>query len=496
MKKILIANRGEIALRIIRSAREMGIKTVAIFSEADRKAPFVRMANESVCIGPPPSNESYLQMDKILQVAKERKVEGIHPGYGFLSENSTFSKKVKNAGLTFIGPPASSMDTMGNKLKAKAAVKKYNIPLLPGTDKPLDNIKEAQKIATDIGFPVLIKAAAGGGGKGMRIVNKKEELKEQLERAISEAESSFGTGAVFLEKYIASPRHIEIQVLSDSHGNHLYLFERECSIQRRHQKVIEEAPSSVLTPELRKKMGESAVGVAKACDYTGAGTVEFLVDENRNHYFLEMNTRLQVEHPVTEMITGMDLVKEQIGIANGNPIPCKQKELTFKGHAIELRLYAENPANKFLPDTGTLSTFKQADGPGVRVDSGFEEGMEIPVYYDPMIAKLIVYEQTRDRAIQRMIRAINDFQLEGVKNTLDFGKFVMNHKAFQTGEYNTHFVDNYYNPEKLQQHYKEEAQIASIMAAGILNEEKRRKKKLLDNQNQNQAWKKNRKELR
>ncbi|HEX2901728.1 MAG TPA: biotin carboxylase N-terminal domain-containing protein, partial [Bacteroidia bacterium] len=371
MKKILVANRGEIALRVMRSAKEMGIRTVAIYSEADRQSPHVRFADEAYCIGPAPSNQSYLLGDKIIALCKEHGVDGIHPGYGFLSENSGFAAKVAEAGIAFIGPSPQSMDVMGSKLAAKAAVKDFDVPLVPGTAEAITDIPAAKAIAAKIGFPILIKASAGGGGKGMRVVDRIEDFEEQMDRAVSEAVSSFGDGAVFIEKFVGSPRHIEIQVLGDHHGNIVYLFERECSVQRRHQKVVEEAPSSILTPALRKRMGEAAVNVARSCNYYNAGTVEFLVDEELNFYFLEMNTRLQVEHPVTEMITGLDLVKEQIKIARGERLGFSQEDLHIQGHAIEIRVYAEDPMNNFLPDIGTLEVYKRPQGHGIRLDDGF-----------------------------------------------------------------------------------------------------------------------------
>jgi len=449
MKKILVANRGEIALRVMRTCRDMGIKTVAVFSEADRKAPFVVYADEAVCIGPPESAKSYLNADKIIEVAKQLHVDGIHPGYGFLSENAAFSDKVKKAGLIFIGPSAEAMRMMGDKLSAKHAAKKHNIPMVPGSDGAITDTKEAIKVAKEVGFPILIKASAGGGGKGMRVVEKEDLLEEQIKLASSEAKSAFGDGAVFIERYVKSPRHIEIQVMGDNHGNAVYLFERECSVQRRHQKVIEEAPSSILTPAIRKEMGECAVRIAKACNYSGAGTVEFLLDENLNFYFLEMNTRLQVEHPVTECITGIDLVKEQINVARGNKLSFKQEDLGIYGHAIEVRVYAEDPANNFLPDIGKLRIYNAPKGPGVRVDDGFEEGMEIPIYYDSMISKLITYGKDREEAIQRMIRAIDEYKISGVETTLAFCKFVMQHEAFVSGKFDTHFVTKYFKPEML-----------------------------------------------
>jgi acetyl/propionyl-CoA carboxylase alpha subunit len=341
----------------MRSAREMGIKTVAIYSEADRDAPFVKYADEAVCVGPPPSNESYLQVDKIIKVCQELGVDGLHPGYGFLSENADATRKITKAGITFIGPSPEAMELMGDKLKAKETVKSYNIPMVPGTDEAIEDIAAAKKIAEGIGFPILIKAAAGGGGKGMRVVEDVDEFEEQMDRAVSEAVSSFGNGAVFIEKYVGSPRHIEIQIVADSHGNIVYLFERECSIQRRHQKVIEEAPSAVLTPEIREAMGKCAADVARSCDYVGAGTVEFLLENNKDFYFLEMNTRLQVEHPVTEMISGVDLVKEQINIARGEQLSFTQEEMEINGHSFEVRVYAEDPMNNFLPDIGRLNTY-------------------------------------------------------------------------------------------------------------------------------------------
>ncbi len=465
MKKILIANRGEIALRVMRSAKEMGIATVAVFSEADRNAPFVRYADEAVCIGPPPSNQSYLQGDKIIEVCKKLGVEGIHPGYGFLSENAGFARAVKAAGITLIGPSPEAMEIMGDKLSAKSAAKKYNIPMVPGTEGAVSDVEEAKKVALEVGLPVLIKASAGGGGKGMRIVEKIEELAEQMERAISEALSSFGDGSVFIERYVAGPRHIEIQVLADNHGNVVHLFERECSIQRRHQKVVEEAPSAILTPELRAAMGKSACDVARSCNYSGAGTVEFLVDENRNYYFLEMNTRLQVEHPVSEMISGVDLVKEQINVARGEKLSFTQQDLNINGHALEIRVYAEDPANNFLPDIGRLTTYRRPMGPGVRVDDGFEEGMDIPIYYDPMIAKLITHGKDRSEAIARMVRAIDEYEITGCQTTLAFCRWAIQHPAFVSGDFDTHFVKKYFTPDVLNNENEQEMLVAALAAA-------------------------------
>jgi acetyl-CoA carboxylase biotin carboxylase subunit len=447
--KILVANRGEIAVRVMRSAREMGIATVAVYSEADRGAPHVRFADEAVLIGPAPSSESYLVIDKVISAAIDTGAQAIHPGYGFLSENPVFARKVQEAGLVLIGPSAHSMEIMGSKLAAKSAAKQYGIPLVPGTDEAISDVDEARKIAQEVGFPILIKASAGGGGKGMRIVEEVGQFDEMLQRAVSEATSAFGDGSVFIERYVSSPRHIEIQVLGDTQGNIVYLFERECSVQRRHQKVVEEAPSSVLTPEIRKAMGECAVQVARSCNYVGAGTVEFLLDEKLNFYFLEMNTRLQVEHPVTEMITGVDLVKEQIRIAQGEPISFSQNDLKIHGHAVEIRVYAEDPANGFLPDIGKLVRYVRPQGPGIRVDDGYEEGMQIPIYYDPMISKLITWGETRQDAIDRMVRAIDEYLVIGCETTLPFCRFVMLHPAFTSGHFDTHFVKHYFTPDKL-----------------------------------------------
>jgi len=473
IKKLLVANRGEIALRIMRSAREMGIQTVAVFSEADRNALHVRFADEAICIGPPPSSQSYLVIANIIEAAKKVNADAIHPGYGFLSENEDFAAAVKKAGLIFIGPSAESIELMGSKLAAKAAAAKFNVPLVPGTAEPISDIAKAKKIANEIGYPILIKASAGGGGKGMRIVNSESEFEEQMERAISEAMSAFGDGSVFIEKYVTQPRHIEFQIFGDQHGNVVHLFERECSIQRRHQKVIEEAPSSILTPALRKKMGEAAVNVAKAARYYNAGTVEFIVDENKNFFFLEMNTRLQVEHPVTELITGLDLVKLQIKIAEGEKLPFSQEDLSIHGHAIEVRVYAEDPANNFLPDIGTLKTYKRPQGHGIRVDDGFEQGMAIPFYYDPMIAKMICHDETRERAIQKTIRAIDEYEITGLETTLGFCKYVMNHEAFRSGNFDTKFVEKYFKPEVLKEQSGQDEEILSaVLASEIMNEVK------------------------
>lgn len=473
MKKILIANRGEIALRVMRSAKKMGITTVAVYSEIDRNAPHVLFADESICLGPAPSSESYLLGDKIIKESLRLGVDGIHPGYGFLSENAQFAKNVTDAGIKFIGPSPHSIRVMGSKLAAKETVKAYDIPMVPGIDEAVEDPEKAIEIAKEIGFPILIKASAGGGGKGMRVVEKSSELAEQMKRAISEAESAFGDGSVFIEKYISSPRHIEIQILADQHGKTLYLFERECSIQRRHQKVVEEAPSVVVDEDLRKRMGEAAVKVAESCNYEGAGTVEFLLDEHKDFYFLEMNTRLQVEHPVTELISGVDLVEEQIKVARGEHLSIQQEDLKINGHALELRVYAEDPRNNFLPSIGTLEVYKKPTGEGVRLDDGYREGMDIPIYYDPMIAKLVTHGSTRAEAIRKMVEAIADFTIKGVETTLEFGTFVCKHEAFLSGNFDTHFVKNYFTPERIQAADDELAEIAAQVALNIFLEKKK-----------------------
>ena len=463
MKKLLVANRGEIALRVMRTARRMGLATVAVYSEADRRAPHVTFADEAVLLGPPPSSDSYLRMDRVIEAARATGADAIHPGYGFLSENAEFARRVGAAGLTFVGPRPHAIEVMGNKLAAKAAVADYDIPMVPGIDEAVSEVAVAMEVARSIGFPILIKAAAGGGGKGMRVVQAEAELEEQMQRAISEAASAFGDGSVFIEKYIAAPRHIELQVLADTHGNTVHLFERDCSIQRRHQKVVEEAPSAVLTPELRQRMGAAAVEVARACDYVGAGTVEFLLDEDGSFYFLEMNTRLQVEHPVTELITGLDLVEQQLRVARGERLAFTQDELSITGHALELRVYAEDPLNNFLPSIGTLTTYRPPYDTA-RVDDGFTEGMTVPIYYDPMIAKLITYGATRAEAIERMLAAIEAYRIEGIETTLPFGRFVCQHPAFRSGDFSTNFVPRYFSAEALAEQDREQLEVAALIA--------------------------------
>ena len=445
MKKVLVANRGEIARRVIRTLNKMNISSVAVYSDADRNAPFVFEADEAVHIRPSPSSESYLIQDKIIADCKNLNVDAIHPGYGFLSENAAFAERLKQENIILIGPSPEAMKVMGDKLSAKQTVKAYDVPLVPGIDEAVSDFKKAIEVANQIGYPVLIKASAGGGGKGMRLVEKEDDLEEQMKLAQSEARSSFGDDAVFVEKFVTKPRHIEIQVFADNHDNYVHLFERECSIQRRHQKVIEEAPSAVLTPELREEMGQAAIAVAKACNYSGAGTVEFLLDADLNFYFLEMNTRLQVEHPVTEEITGLDLVEWQIRVARGEKLPKKQEELSINGHAMEVRVYAEDALNNFTPDIGSLERYRRPDFDFVRVDDAFEEGMEVPIYYDPMIAKLVTVGKDRIESIDRMIQAIDNYQISGLKTTLDFGKYVMKHEAFRSGDFDTNFVKHYFS---------------------------------------------------
>lgn len=440
IEKILIANRGEIAIRLMRSARELGIKTVAIFSEADSKALHLRFADECYLIKKK-TCEPYLDMHQIIEVAVKSGVDGIHPGYGFLSENPEFARMVQQREIIFIGPSHQAITTMGDKLAAKELAVKSGVPVIPGFQiDDAGNIKYILSQANSLGYPLIIKARAGGGGKGMRLVRSEDQLTQEINQAISEARDAFGDGRIFIEKYIENPRHIEFQILADHHGNIIHLFERECSIQRRHQKVIEEAPSVVLDDALRKRMGDCSIALAKACGYTNAGTIEYIVDSDMNFYFLEMNTRLQVEHPVTELITAIDLVKQQIRISEGHPLKFSQNEIKIHGHAIEVRVYAEDPENDFLPDNGNLIIYRPPKGAGVRVDDGYEEGTTIPVDYDPLIAKLITYGENRTEAMERMKRAIGEFQVSGLKNTLAFCDAVMRDHDFISGNFDTHFI--------------------------------------------------------
>jgi pyruvate carboxylase subunit A len=476
MEKILVANRGEIALRIIKTIKKLGKKAVAVYSEADINSLHVKNADEAYCIGPASSASSYLRGDIIIETALKSGVDGIHPGYGFLSENADFASKVEKAGIIFIGPTAESIDLMGNKIAARETVRKQGVPLVPGNKNTLTSIDQARIIAADIGFPILIKAAAGGGGKGMRKVMFMEELESQMERAQSEALASFGDDAVFVEKYVSSPRHIEFQIMADHHGNVVHLFERECSIQRRHQKLIEEAPSVVLSEKLREEMGNAAVQVAKSCQYRGAGTVEFIVDENLQFYFLEMNTRLQVEHPVTELITGLDLVALQIAVAEGEKLPFTQEELSIKGHAVELRICAEDPFNQFLPCTGVLKTYRPPVMENVRLDDAFIAGMEVSIFYDPLIGKLIAFGDNRNAAIRNLLEAIKRFDITGIETTLPFGKFVCEHPKFISGEFDTHFIEKYFTPEQINETYAEDALLASKIALNLFLQDKEKVK--------------------
>jgi len=440
-KKVLIANRGEIALRIMRACHEMGVRTVAVYSEADTRAPHVREADEAILIGPAPSSESYLGGDRIIEAAKITGAEAIHPGYGFLSEREWFARAVREAGIVWIGPPAEAIGAMGNKTSARALAVANGVPVVPGTTEPLENAKEAEKVAKKLGYPILLKAAAGGGGKGMRVVSAPKELVGALEAARREAKSAFGDDAVYLEKFVAQPRHVEIQILADTHGTVLSLGERECSVQRRHQKMIEEAPSVAVSPALREKMGETAVRVARAAGYVNAGTCEFLLDERAEFYFLEMNTRLQVEHPVTELVTGIDLVQWQLRIAAGEKLPFRQEEISPRGWAIECRITSEDASNNFLPSTGRIEHLHLPSGPGVRWDSGIESGSEVGLYYDPLLAKLIVWGADRAQAVTRMRRALVDLIILGVETSRDFHVRVMDDEEFRRGEIDVQWLE-------------------------------------------------------
>jgi acetyl-CoA carboxylase biotin carboxylase subunit len=443
-KKILIANRGEIAVRVIRACRDMGILTVAVYSEADRGALHARLADEAYPIGPSPSRESYLSIEKVLNAARRSQAEAIHPGYGFLSENAAFAQACIDAGFVFIGPSPKSIALMGSKVESRKAAARFGVPMVPGTIEPVRDPDEARRIATSLGFPVMLKASAGGGGKGMRLVGSEAEVVSALDLTRAEARAAFGDDAVYLEKFVERPRHVEIQVLADSHGNAVYLGERECTIQRRHQKVIEECPSPIMDDDLRQRMGEAALKVVRAAEYFNAGTVEFLVDVNRQFYFLEMNTRLQVEHPVTEMVTGIDLVKEQIGIAAGEQIRFHQQDISMNGVAIECRIYAEDPENNFFPSPGRIRLLRTPAGPGIRDDSGVFEGWTVPIDYDPLISKLIAWAPSRSEAIQRMQRALKEYHVEGIQTNLSFFREILNHPEFRNGEFDTGFIERWF----------------------------------------------------
>lgn len=446
ISKLLIANRGEIAVRIIRAARELGIKTAVVYSEADKDSLAVKIADQAVCIGPPPATESYLYYQNILSAAITLKADAIHPGYGFLAENAAFAEACRALNIKFVGPNPLAIRKLGDKATAKKIVKEAGVPVVPGSDGIIKTYEDALEVVREIGLPVIIKASAGGGGRGMRIVYREEDLENAFNFAATEALQAFGDASVYIEKYIASPKHIEIQILADKHGNVIHLFERDCSVQRRHQKLIEEAPSSILNDEIRSKMGEAAVKAAKAANYDSAGTVEFLFNlETKEFYFIEMNTRIQVEHPITEEITGVDLIKEQIKIAEGNPLELKQEDIKKYGHCIECRINAEDPSNNFSPNPGKITQFIVPGGPGIRVDSGVYPGYTIPPYYDSMVAKLIVWGKTRKEAINRMKRALSEFFVEGIKTTIPFHIEVFKNPTFLSGQYTTHFVDKFYN---------------------------------------------------
>lgn len=467
IKKVLVANRGEIAIRVMRTCREMGIKSVAVFSEADRTSMHVRYADEAYFIGPSPSTESYLVIDKIIKVAKKCKADAIHPGYGFLSENATFSERCKKEGIIFIGPSAHAIQTMGDKLTARETMTRAGVPVVPGTKRKIADTKKAVEEAKKIGLPVMIKASAGGGGKGMRLVHEEKDIESAINAAQSEARAAFGDDAVYIEKYIESPHHIEFQILADQHGNTIHLFERECSIQRRHQKVVEETPSPIMNPETREEMGKYAVAAAKAVNYEGAGTVEFIVDDNLSYYFLEMNTRLQVEHPITERVTGVDLVKEQIKIALGEALSVKQQELRQNGHAIELRIYAEDPDKDFMPSPGVIKHITEPLGFGVRHDGYVYKGYEIPLYYDPLISKLIIWGKNREEAIDRLKRALYAYKITGVKTSIKFLERILDVPDFVNGTYNTHFIEKHKDylmtPPKSKGDFKQMAVIAAAV---------------------------------
>ena len=465
----MIANRGEIAVRVIRACQEMGVATVAVYSDADRNSPHVLKADEAYRVGSPPSRESYLVIEKILEIAKASGADAIHPGYGFLSENAVFAQRVLEAGIEFIGPRPASIRAMGDKTEARKLVSQAGVPTVPGTPDAVSDEKVVREFAEQYSYPILIKAAAGGGGKGMRVVHSASELSSAFAGAQSEALSAFGDGRVYVEKYLEKPRHIEFQILADKYGNTVHLGERECSIQRRHQKVIEETPSVIVDDEMRRKMGEMAVAAAKACNYENAGTIECLVDTNKNYYFLEMNTRLQVEHPITEMRTGIDLVQQQLRIARGEKLSFTQEDVKFRGHAIECRIYAEDPANNFLPSTGKITHLKPSQGFGIREDRGIEQGGEISVYYDPMISKLVAHGQNRDEAIAKMKRALREYEILGVKVNIPFNLFVLNHPKFVEGDFDTHFVQHYFKPELLE-HCDERDERAAAIACAVLKQ--------------------------
>ncbi|MGD8320670.1 MAG: acetyl-CoA carboxylase biotin carboxylase subunit [Gemmatimonadota bacterium] len=472
IETLLIANRGEIAVRVIRAARELGIRTVAVYSEPDRLAPHVLEADAAYLLGPAASSESYLKVERILEVAREAGADAVHPGYGFLAERAHFARAVSDAGLVFVGPTADTIAAMGDKTEARRRMKKAGVPIVPGLVDPVDDADAALEAARDIGYPVLLKAAAGGGGKGMRVVEDPGDLPKAFDAARREALAAFGDGSVYLERYLNRPRHVEIQVLGDAHGHVIHLGERECSIQRRHQKLVEEAPSPVLTPEKRQKMGMAAVRAAQAVDYVGAGTVEFLYQDG-DFYFLEMNTRLQVEHPVTELVTGLDIVAWQLRVASGEPLDVAQADVTFTGHAIECRITSEDPYRGFLPSTGTVTHLQVPTGPGVRWDGGIQVGFEVSLHYDPLLAKLIVYAPSRDAAIARMARALDELVVVGVDTSAAFHRRVMDEDDFRAGRLSIRYVEEH--PDLMDGAHDEDVLAATAVAAALLEEEDRQR---------------------
>ncbi len=493
--KVLIANRGEIAVRIIRACRELGVRTVAIYSEADAESLHVRMADEAVCVGPAASSESYLKMDAIVAAAVSVKAEAVHPGYGFLAESSEFAHAVTAAGLTFIGPTAEAMEIMGSKTSARRAAVAAGVPIVPGTVEPLGSYAEASATADKFGYPVMLKAAAGGGGKGMRLVSDSAELRSAFETARTEAAAAFGDSSLYLEKAVERPRHIEIQIFGDTHGNVVHLGERECSIQRRHQKVIEECPSPINDPELRRRMGEAAVKIGRAVNYTGAGTVEFLVaDATHEFYFLEMNTRLQVEHPVTELVTRQDLVREQFLVANGEQLSFTQEDIDWHGHAIECRIYAEDPANNFFPSPGTITHLREPAGPGIRIDSGVTRLSEVSIHYDPLVAKLAVWGRTRQEAIDRLRRALDEYEVAGITTTLPFFRDVVRDEEFIAGRLDTGFITRFNERRAASEPASPsviEEDLAAIAAAVVYTRDRQQASRQMTAQSSGSRWKMN-----
>ncbi len=491
IKKILIANRGEIAHRIIKACRELGITSVAIYSEADKNALHVRRADEAYLIGPSPANESYLNKEKIIKLAKEIGADAIHPGYGFVSENPEFIRMVEESGIIFIGPSSKSVELMGEKTSARRLMKLNNVPIVPGTTEPIKNIEEGKKVSSEIGYPVMLKAAAGGGGKGMRKIDREEDFEESYNRAKNESLKAFGNDDVYIEKFIEHPKHIEVQILADKFGNYIHLFERECSVQRRHQKVIEEAPSIAVDETTRINITQAAVNAARACNYYNAGTIEFLMDKNKKFYFLEMNTRLQVEHPVTEMITGVDLVKQQIKIANGEKITLKQDDLKIHGHAIECRIYAEDVDNNFAPSTGKIVHHRLTSGPGIRIDRGIDVLSEVPIYYDPMLSKVIAWGIDREEALARMKRALGEYQISGVITNIPVFNWVLKQKTFLDGTFDINFLDNEFMP-LVPDKWKDESsndyeEIAAILGA-LLKQKEFQNTLSNNNISENNSW--------